>query len=67
MPSSAYHLRRAQIAASRALVERDGATITRFQSLALKHFDEAEKAKANEMAASERGSSNTTLERPSPN
>jgi hypothetical protein len=60
MPSSAYHLRRAQMAASRALVEGDRATVTRFQSLALRHFDEAEKTKADEMAASQRGSSSAT-------
>jgi hypothetical protein len=66
MPSSRYHLRRAQIAASRALDERDRATITRLQSVALKHFDAAEKAKASERAASQRSSSDTQLGSPSP-
>ena len=51
MPNSEYHLRQAQIAASRALAERDRATVSRLQSLALKHFDEAEKAKAKEILA----------------
>ena len=66
MPRSRYHLRRAQIAASRALDERDRATVTRLQSLALKHFDAAEKAKASERAVSQRIGSNTTFERASP-
>jgi len=66
MPSSTYHLRRAQIAASRALVERDRATVTRLQSVALKHFDAAERAKASERAVSQRGGSNATPERASP-
>jgi hypothetical protein len=66
MPSSRYHLRRAQIAASRALDERDRATITRLQSVALKHFDAAEKAKASENASSQRRRAHATLGSPSP-
>ncbi len=51
MASSGYHLRQAQIAASLALAETDRAAVSRLQSLALRHFDKAEKAKAKELTA----------------
>jgi len=65
MRSAEYHLMQAQIAASRALAERDRATVSRLQSLALRHFDKAEKAKAKEILARPRRRSSSREGHPS--